>query len=124
MATVVEVTSTIQHNNSELEIRISGEIKGIAESKLREILSILDQAKAVFNGVSGTSRANEEAMQQASSTLSKLDLITDEQVRTLSWILFRRRVQESDFYRLYGISRMEELNREEANRIINDLAKR
>ena len=124
MATEIEVSSTLQHKNSELAIRVSGEIKGNAESKLREIHSILDQAKAVFNGVSGTSRANEEAMQQASSTLSKLDLITDEQVRTLSWILFRRRVQESDFYRMYGISRMEELTREKANRIINDLSKR
>ena len=124
MPAVIEVTSTIHHNNSELEIRISGEIKGNAESKLREIRSILAQAKAVFNGVSGANGENEVPMQQASSTLSKLDLITDEQVRTLSWILFRRRVQESDFYKMYGISRMEDLTREKANRIINDLAKR
>ena len=54
MPAVIEVSSVIQRNNTELTIRISGEIKGNAESRLREISSILDKANAVFKDVSGT----------------------------------------------------------------------
>ena len=122
MPAVIEVTSVIQRNNTELTIRISGEIKGNAESKLREIRSVLDKANAVFKDVSGTSGEDAKPMQKGSSIPSSSDRITDKQIRTLMWLLFRRHIKESDFYRLYGISRMGELGKEKANRIINDLA--
>ena len=122
MPAVIEVTSVIQRNNTELTIRISGEIKGNAESRLREISSILDKANAVFKDVSGTSGEDAKPMQKGSSIPSSSDRITDKQIRTLMWLLFRRHIKESDFYRLYGISRMGELGKEKANRIINDLA--
>ena len=122
MPAVIEVSSVIQRNNTELTIRISGEIKGNAESKLREIRSVLDKANAVFKDVSGTSGEDAKPMQKGSSIPSSSDRITDKQIRTLMWLLFRRHIKESDFYRLYGISRMGELGKEKANRIINDLA--
>ena len=122
MPAVIEVTSVIQRNNIELTIRISGEIKGNAESRLREISSILDKANAVFKDVSGTCGEDAKPLQKGSSIPSSSDRITDKQVRTLMWLLFRRHIKESDFYRLYGISRMGELGKEKANRIINDLA--
>ena len=122
MPAVIEVTSVIQRNNTELTIRISGEIKGNAESRLREIRSILDKANAVFKDVNGTGGEDAKPMQKDSSIPSSSDRITDKQIRTLMWLLFRRHIKESDFYRLYGISRMGELGKEKANRIINDLA--
>ena len=122
MPAVIEVSSVIQRNNTELTIRISGEIKGNAESRLREIRSILDKANAVFKDVNRTGREDAKPMQKGSSIPSSSDRITDKQVRTLMWLLFRRHIKESDFYRLYGISRMGELGKEKANRIINDLA--
>ena len=122
MPAVIEVSSVIQRNNTELTIRISGEIKGNAESRLREISSILDKANAVFKDVNGTGGEDAKPMQRGSSIPSSSDRITDKQIRTLMWLLFRRHIKESDFYRLYGISRMGELGKEKANRIINDLA--
>ena len=89
---------------------------------MREISSILDKANAVFKDVSGTSGEDAKPMQKGSSIPSSSDRITDKQIRTLMWLLFRRHIKESDFYRLYGISRMGELGKEKANRIINDLA--
>ena len=124
MPAVIEVTSTIHHNNSELEIRISGEIKGNAESKLREIRSILAQAKAVFKDASGICGEDAKPMQKSSSIPSSSGQITDRLARMLRWHLFNRHVDESDFCRMYGISCIEELPSEKANRIINDLAKR
>ena len=122
MPAVIEVTSVIQRNNTELTIRISGEIKGNAESRLREISSILDKANAVFKDVSGTSGEDAKPMQKGSSIPSSSDRITDRLARMLRWHLFNRHVDESDFCRMYGISCIEELPSEKVDRIINDLA--
>jgi len=124
MPAVIEVTSTIHHNNSELEIRISGEIKGNAESNLREIRFILAQAKAIFKDASGTCGEDAKPMQKNSSIPFSSGQITDRLARMLRWHLFNRHVDESDFCRMYGISCIEELPSEKADRIINDLAKR
>ena len=124
MPAVIEVTSTIQHSNSELAIRISGEIKGDAESRLREIRSILAQAKAVFTDENGIGGADAKPMQKGSSIPASSSQITDRMARMLRWHLFNRHVDESVFCKMYGISRIEELTQQKANRIVNDLAKR
>jgi len=122
MPAVIEVTSTIQHSNSELAIRISGEIKGDAESRLREIRSILAQAKAVFTDENGIGGADAKPLQKGSLIPSSSGQISDRMARMLRWHLFNRQVDESDFCKVYGISCIEELTQQKANRIINDLA--
>ncbi len=124
MIGTIEVTSTIQHNNSELKIRISGEMEGNAELKLREIRSILDQANTVFKGESAATEEAARPLSKSYSELSPHDRITDVQVKLLKKILHQLHIAESDFCKVHRIACLEELHKKAARWIINELTQR
>lgn len=124
---VIEVSSTINRNNHEFQIRISDTIGENAEAKLREIRTFLDQAIAEFqNGEAPVEEVTNAQPSSESETnpnplLPSFDPITGKQLKTLRDLLTKKGVPESDLCKAHGVSRLEDLKKGEGRWIISDL---
>lgn len=127
MLSAIEVSSTVNRNNREFQIRVSDAIGENTEAKLRELRIVLDQAIAEFqNGEAHVEEATKEQPSSESETnhkplLPSFDPITEKQLKALRDLLAKKGVSEPDLCKAHGVSRLEDIKKGEGRWIINDL---